>query len=183
MKNCMLYAVGVTVRHFYNNPTRLCVVISDAPDNKSGVKVWRNLDHPWTKTIIEQLCLHPNDLHNMPDGYAIELDEAIPLERGCIFSESVPPLYQRFYKANGDPIPNKQRIIDTVEGVIPESSGMNIDDIVKSVMHFRLHHRDRNNQHCYGVPNRKSITQQLAQYWVGSPIYDIEKIKEYLDIE
>ncbi len=178
----MLYAVEVIVRHFYDNPTRLCVVISDAPDKKYGVKVWRNLNHPWAKIIIEQTYLCSNDLHNMPDGCIIKLNEAIPLERGHIFSESVPPLYQRFYDANGNPIKNSYRIINTVEGVIPASSGLSIDEIVESVMHFRLHHCDKNGEHCYGVPRRKSILRQLAQYYVGTPVYDIEDIEEYLAI-
>ena len=168
----MLYALKATVRRFEgSNPT--VAIIVGYKDAKSGNRVYRGLDDPWVKAIIEAVdddALTAESLADAEDRFEIELDAPVELESGRLFSQKVPPLYQ-YFTVNEQEV---RRRVDTVTGVLIESSGLTIDDMVRRTMTFRLTALDENGQHRYGVPKRKSIQLQLLAYWDGEVTRDFD---------
>ena len=169
----MLYALKATVRRFEgSNPT--VAIIVGYKDAKSGNRVYRGLDDPWVKAIIDAVndgAITKETLADAEDNFEIELDEPVELESGRLFSQKVPPLYQ-YFTTNGQEI---RRRIDTVTGVLIESSGLTVDDMVRRTMTFRLTALDENGQHRYGIPKRKSIQLQLLAYWDGEVTRDFDE--------
>ena len=168
----MLYALKATVRRFEgSNPT--VAIIVGYKDAKSGNRVYRGLDDPWVKAIIEAVdddAITAESLADAEDRFEIELDAPVELESGRLFSQKVPPLYQ-YFAVNEQEV---RRRVDTVTGVLIESSGLTIDDMVRRTMTFRLTALDENGQHRYGVPKRKSIQLQLLAYWDGEVTRDFD---------
>lgn len=168
----MLYALKATVRRFEgSNPT--VAIIVGYKDAKSGNRVYRGLDDPWVKAIIEAVdgdAITAESLADAEDRFEIELDAPVELESGRLFSQKVPPLYQ-YFTVNEQEV---RRRVDTVTGVLIESSGLTIDDMVRRTMTFRLTALDENGQHRYGVPKRKSIQLQLLAYWDGEVTRDFD---------
>lgn len=168
----MLYALKATVRRFEgSNPT--VAIIVGYKDAKSGNRVYRGLDDPWVKAIIEAVnddAITAKSLADAEDRFEIELDAPVELESGRLFSQKVPPLYQ-YFTVNEQEV---RRRVDTVTGVLIESSGLTIDDMVRRTMTFRLTALDENGQHRYGVPKRKSIQLQLLAYWDGEVTRDFD---------
>lgn len=169
----MLYALKATVRRFEgSNPT--VAIIVGYKDAKSGNRVYRGLDDPWVKAIIEAVdddAITAESLADAEDRFEIELDAPVELESGRLFSQKVPPLYQ-YFTVNEQEV---RRRVDTVTGVLIESSGLTIDDMVRRTMTFRLTALDENGQHRYGVPKRKSIQLQLLAYWDGEVTRDFDE--------
>ena len=168
----MLYALKATVRRFEgSNPT--VAIIVGYKDAKSGNRVYRGLDDPWVKAIIDAVnddAITGETLADAEDRFEIELDAPVELESGRLFSQKVPPLYQ-YFTVNEQEV---RRRVDTVTGVLIESSGLTIDDMVRRTMTFRLTALDENGQHRYGVPKRKSIQLQLLAYWDGEVTRDFD---------
>ena len=168
----MLYALKATVRRFEgSNPT--VAIIVGYKDAKSGNRVYRGLDDPWVKAIIEAVnddAITAKSLADAEDRFEIELYAPVELESGRLFSQKVPPLYQ-YFTVNEQEV---RRRVDTVTGVLIESSGLTIDDMVRRTMTFRLTALDENGQHRYGVPKRKSIQLQLLAYWDGEVTRDFD---------
>lgn len=168
----MLYALKATVRRFEgSNPT--VAIIVGYKDAKSGNRVYRGLDDPWVKAIIDAVnddAITEKTLADAEDRFEIELDAPVELESGRLFSQKVPPLYQ-YFTVNEQEV---RRRVDTVTGVLIESSGLTIDDMVRRTMTFRLTALDENGQHRYGVPKRKSIQLQLLAYWDGEVTRDFD---------
>lgn len=168
----MLYALKATVRRFEgSNPT--VAIIVGYKDAKSGNRVYRGLDDPWVKAIIDAVnddAITEETLADAEDRFEIELDAPVELESGRLFSQKVPPLYQ-YFTVNEQEV---RRRVDTVTGVLIESSGLTIDDMVRRTMTFRLTALDENGQHRYGVPKRKSIQLQLLAYWDGEVTRDFD---------
>ena len=169
----MLYALKATVRRFEgSNPT--VAIIVGYKDAKSGNRVYRGLDDPWVKAIIDAVnddAITKESLADAEDKFEIELDAPVELESGRLFSQKVPPLYQ-YFTVNEQEV---RRRVDTVTGVLIESSGLTIDDMVRRTMTFRLTALDENGQHRYGVPKRKSIQLQLLAYWDGEVTRDFDE--------
>ena len=170
----MLYALKATVRRFEgSNPT--VAIIVGYKDAKSGNRVYRGLDDPWVKAIIDAVnddAITKESLADAEDKFEIELDAPVELENGRLFSQKVPPLFQYFTTADGT---EARRRVATVTGVLVESSGLTIDDMVSRTMTFRLTALDENGQHRYGVPKRKSIQLQLLAYWDGEVTRDFDE--------
>lgn len=168
----MLYALKATVRRFEgSNPT--VAIIVGYKDAKSGNRVYRGLDDPWVTAIINAVnddAITKESLADAEDRFEIELDAPVELESGRLFSQKVPPLYQ-YFTVNEQEV---RRRVDTVTGVLIESSGLTIDDMVRRTMTFRLTALDENGQHRYGVPKRKSIQLQLLAYWDGEVTRDFD---------
>ena len=168
----MLYALKATVRRFEgSNPT--VAIIVGYKDAKSGNRVYRGLDDPWVKAIIEAVnddAITAKSLADAEDRFEIELYAPVELESGRLFSQKVPPLYQ-YFTVNEQEV---RRRVDPVTGVLIESSGLTIDDMVRRTMTFRLTALDENGQHRYGVPKRKSIQLQLLAYWDGEVTRDFD---------
>lgn len=168
----MLYALKATVRRFEgSNPT--VAIIVGYKDAKSGNRIYRGLDDPWVKAIIDAVnddAITEETLADAEDRFEIELDAPVELESGRLFSQKVPPLYQ-YFTVNEQEV---RRRVDTVTGVLIESSGLTIDDMVRRTMTFRLTALDENGQHRYGVPKRKSIQLQLLAYWDGEVTRDFD---------
>lgn len=169
----MLYALKATVRRFEgSNPT--VAIIVGYKDAKSGNRVYRGLDDPWVTAIINAVndgAITKETLADAEDRFEIELDAPVELESGRLFSQKVPPLYQ-YFTVNEQEV---RRRVDTVTGVLIESSGLTIDDMVRRTMTFRLTALDENGQHRYGVPKRKSIQLQLLAYWDGEVTRDFDE--------
>lgn len=169
----MLYALKATVRRFEgSNPT--VAIIVGYKDAKSGNRVYRGLDDPWVTAIIDAVnddAITKETLADAEDKFEIELDAPVELESGRLFSQKVPPLYQ-YFTVNEQEV---RRRVDTVTGVLIESSGLTIDDMVRRTMTFRLTALDENGQHRYGVPKRKSIQLQLLAYWDGEVTRDFDE--------
>lgn len=169
----MLYALKATVRRFEgSNPT--VAIIVGYKDAKSGNRVYRGLDDPWVTAIIDAVnddAITKESLADAEDKFEIELDAPVELESGRLFSQKVPPLYQ-YFTVNEQEV---RRRVDTVTGVLIESSGLTIDDMVRRTMTFRLTALDENGQHRYGVPKRKSIQLQLLAYWDGEVTRDFDE--------
>lgn len=169
----MLYALKATVRRFEgSNPT--VAIIVGYKDAKSGNRVYRGLDDPWVTAIIDAVndaAITKETLADAEDRFEIELPEPVELENGKLFSQKVPPLYQ-YFTVNEQEV---RRRVDTVTGVLIESSGLTIDDMVRRTMTFRLTALDENGQHRYGVPKRKSIQLQLLAYWDGEVTRDFDE--------
>lgn len=169
----MLYALKATVRRFEgSNPT--VAIIVGYKDAKSGNRVYRGLDDPWVTAIIDAVnddAITKKSLADAEDKFEIELDAPVELENGRLFSQKVPPLYQ-YFTVNEQEV---RRRVDTVTGVLIESSGLTIDDMVRRTMTFRLTALDENGQHRYGVPKRKSIQLQLLAYWDGEVTRDFDE--------
>ena len=170
----MLYALKATVRRFEgSNPT--VAIIVGYKDAKSGNRVYRGLDDPWVTAIIDAVnddAITKKSLADAEDKFEIELDAPVELENGRLFSQKVPPLFQYFTTADGTEV---RRRVATVTGVLVESSGLTIDDMVARTMTFRLTALDENGQHRYGVPKRKSIQLQLLAYWDGEVTRDFDE--------
>lgn len=170
----MLYALKATVRRFEgSNPT--VAIIVGYKDAKSGNSVYRGLDDPWVTAIINAVnddAITKESLADAEDRFEIELPEPVELESGRLFSQKVPPLFQYFTTADGTEV---RRRVATVTGVLVESSGLTIDDMVSRTMTFRLTALDENGQHRYGVPKRKSIQLQLLAYWDGEVTRDFDE--------
>ena len=170
----MLYALKATVRRFEgSNPT--VAIIVGYKDAKSGNRVYRGLDDPWVTAIIDAVnddAITKETLADAEDKFEIELSEPVELESGRLFSQKVPPLYQYFNTADGIEV---RRRVDTVTGVLIESSGLTVDDMVRRTMTFRLTALDENGQHRYGIPKRKSIQLQLLAYWDGEVTRDFDE--------
>ena len=170
----MLYALKATVRRFEgSNPT--VAIIVGYKDAKSGNRVYRGLDDPWVTAIIDAVnddAITKESLADAEDKFEIELDAPVELESGRLFSQKVPPLFQYFTTADGTEV---RRRVATVTGVLVESSGLTIDDMVSRTMTFRLTALDENGQHRYGVPKRKSIQLQLLAYWDGEVTRDFDE--------
>lgn len=170
----MLYALKATVRRFEgSNPT--VAIIVGYKDAKSGNRVYRGLDDPWVTAIINAVnddAITKETLADAEDKFEIELDTPVELENGRLFSQKVPPLFQYFTTADGTEV---RRRVATVTGVLVESSGLTIDDMVSRTMTFRLTALDENGQHRYGVPKRKSIQLQLLAYWDGEVTRDFDE--------
>lgn len=169
----MLYALKATVRRFEgSNPT--VAIIVGYKDAKSGNRVYRGLDDPWVTAIIDAVnddAITKETLADAEDRFEIELSEPVELENGRLFSQKVPPLFQ-YFTINGQEV---RRRVDTVTGVLIESSGLTIDDMVRRTMTFRLTALDENGQHRYGIPKRKSIQLQLLAYWDGEVTRDFDE--------
>ena len=169
----MLYALKATVRRFEgSNPT--VAIIVGYKDAKSGNRVYKGLDDPWVTAIIDAVnddAITKESLADAEDRFEIELDAPVELENGRLFSQKVPPLYQ-YFTVNEQEV---RRRVDTVTGVLIESSGLTIDDMVRRTMTFRLTALDENGQHRYGVPKRKSIQLQLLAYWDGEVTRDFDE--------
>lgn len=169
----MLYALKATVRRFEgSNPT--VAIIVGYKDAKSGNRVYRGLDDPWVQAIISAVndnAITKETLADAEDGFEIELSEPVELESGRLFSQKVPPLFQYFI-VNGQEV---RRRVATVTGVLVESSGLTVDDMVSRTMTFRLTALDENGQHRYGIPKRKSIQLQLLAYWDGEVTRDFDE--------
>lgn len=182
----MLYCIKAVVRRFEGNDQNTVAMTVGYKDALSGTRVYRGLDDPWTKAIIDSSddeTLTKDFLAEQEDGYEITLDEPVKLEEGVQFSEPVPPLQQRF-TVNGRQM---HRRVDTVNGVLLKSSGLTIDDMVRRTMTFRLTQLDANGEHVYGVPKRKSVQLQLLQYWDGEIDYnfdaDLTALADQVDAE
>lgn len=169
----MLYALKATVRRFEgSNPT--VAIIVGYKDAKSGNRVYRGLDDPWVQAIISAVndnAITKETLADAEDRFEIELSEPVELESGRLFSQKVPPLFQYFI-VNGQEV---RRRVATVTGVLVESSGLTVDDMVSRTMTFRLTALDENGQHRYGIPKRKSIQLQLLAYWDGEVTRDFDE--------
>ena len=173
----MLYAVAMTVRHFdgnKENTVQITVSVSNSSTSE-GTRVYRSLNHPWVKAIIEGNDFTLEDLQNADDATEYDID-AVELESGRLFSVKTPALYQ-FFTVDGV---ERQRVVDNVRGVLLESSGLNVSDMVRSTMRFRLTALDDSGQHRYAIPNRKSTQLQLLQYWEGGPVRDFDEILDNL---
>ena len=169
----MLYALKATVRRFEGSDPTVAIIVG-YKDAKSGNRVYRGLDDPWVKAIIDAVnddAITKETLADAEDKFEIELDEPVELESGRLFSQKVPPLYQ-YFTTNGQEI---RRRVDTVIGVLIESSGLTVDDMVRRTMTFRLTALDENGQHRYGIPKRKSIQLQLLAYWDGEVTRDFDE--------
>lgn len=169
----MLYALKATVRRFEgSNPT--VAIIVGYKDAKSGNRVYRGLNDPWVEAIIDAVnddAITKETLADAEDNFELELNEPVELESGRLFSQKVPPLYQ-YFTTNGQEV---RRRVDTVTGVLIESSGLTVDDMVRRTMTFRLTALDENGQHRYGIPKRKSIQLQLLAYWDGEVTRDFDE--------
>ena len=169
----MLYALKATVRRFEGSDPTVAIIVG-YKDAKSGNRVYRGLDDPWVKAIIDAVnddAITAESLADAEDKFEIELDAPVELESGRLFSQKVPPLYQ-YFTVNEQEV---RRRVDTVTGVLIESSGLTIDDMVRRTMTFRLTALDENGQHRYGVPKRKSIQLQLLAYWDGEVTRDFDE--------
>ena len=169
----MLYVLKATVRRFEGSDPTVAIIVG-YKDAKSGNRVYRGLDDPWVKAIIEAVnddAITAESLADAEDKFEIELDAPVELENGRLFSQKVPPLYQ-YFTVNEQEV---RRRVDTVTGVLIESSGLTIDDMVRKTMTFRLTALDENGQHRYGVPKRKSIQLQLLAYWDGEVTRDFDE--------
>lgn len=169
----MLYALKATVRRFEGSDPTVAIIIG-YKDAKSGNRVYRGLDDPWVTAIIDAVnddAITKETLADAEDKFEIELDAPVELESGRLFSQKVPPLYQ-YFTVNEQEV---RRRVDTVTGVLIESSGLTIDDMVRRTMTFRLTALDENGQHRYGVPKRKSIQLQLLAYWDGEVTRDFDE--------
>lgn len=168
-----LYALKATVRRFEgSNPT--VAIIVGYKDAKSGNRVYRGLNDPWVEAIIDAVnddAITKETLADAEDNFELELNEPVELESGRLFSQKVPPLYQ-YFTTNGQEV---RRRVDTVTGVLIESSGLTVDDMVRRTMTFRLTALDENGQHRYGIPKRKSIQLQLLAYWDGEVTRDFDE--------
>lgn len=169
----MLYALKATVRRFEgSNPT--VAIIVGYKDAKSGNRVYRGLDDPWVQAIISAVndnAITKETLADAEDRFEIELSGPVELESGRLFSQKVPPLFQ-YFTVNGQEV---RRRVATVTGVLVESSGLTVDDMVSRTMTFRLTALDENGQHRYGIPKRKSIQLQLLAYWDGEVTRDFDE--------
>lgn len=169
----MLYALKATVRRFEGSDPTVAIIVG-YKDAKSGNRVYRGLDDPWVTAIIDAVnddAITKETLADAEDKFEIELDAPVELENGRLFSQKVPPLYQ-YFTVNEQEV---RRRVDTVTGVLIESSGLTIDDMVRRTMTFRLTALDENGQHRYGVPKRKSIQLQLLAYWDGEVTRDFDE--------
>lgn len=169
----MLYALKATVRRFEGSDPTVAIIVG-YKDAKSGNRVYRGLDDPWVTAIIDAVnddAITKETLADAEDKFEIELDAPVELESGKLFSQKVPPLYQ-YFTVNEQEV---RRRVDTVTGVLIESSGLTIDDMVRRTMTFRLTALDENGQHRYGVPKRKSIQLQLLAYWDGEVTRDFDE--------
>ena len=169
----MLYALEATVRSFTGQTQNTVAITVGYKDAKSGNRVYRGLDDPWVTAIINAVnddAITKESLADAEDRFEIELDAPVELESGRLFSQKVPPLYQ-YFTVNEQEV---RRRVDTVTGVLIESSGLTIDDMVRRTMTFRLTALDENGQHRYGVPKRKSIQLQLLAYWDGEVTRDFD---------
>lgn len=169
----MLYALKATVRRFEGSDPTVAIIVG-YKDAKSGNRVYRGLDDPWVTAIIDAVnddAITKETLADAEDKFEIELDAPVELESGRLFSQKVPPLYQ-YFTVNEQEV---RRRVDTVTGVLIESSGLTIDDMVRRTMTFRLTALDENGQHRYGVPKRKSIQLQLLAYWDGEVTRDFDE--------
>lgn len=169
----MLYALKATVRRFEGSDPTVAIIVG-YKDAKSGNRVYRGLDDPWVTAIIDAVnddAITKETLADAEDRFEIELDAPVELESGRLFSQKVPPLYQ-YFTVNEQEV---RRRVDTVTGVLIESSGLTIDDMVRRTMTFRLTALDENGQHRYGVPKRKSIQLQLLAYWDGEVTRDFDE--------
>lgn len=169
----MLYALKATVRRFEGSDPTVAIIVG-YKDAKSGNRVYRGLDDPWVTAIIDAVnddAITKESLADAEDKFEIELDTPVELESGRLFSQKVPPLYQ-YFTVNEQEV---RRRVDTVTGVLIESSGLTIDDMVRRTMTFRLTALDENGQHRYGVPKRKSIQLQLLAYWDGEVTRDFDE--------
>lgn len=169
----MLYALKATVRRFEGSDPTVAIIVG-YKDAKSGNRVYRGLDDPWVQAIISAVnddAITKESLADAEDKFEIELDTPVELENGKLFSQKVPPLYQ-YFTVNEQEV---RRRVDTVTGVLIESSGLTIDDMVRRTMTFRLTALDENGQHRYGVPKRKSIQLQLLAYWDGEVTRDFDE--------
>lgn len=169
----MLYALKATVRRFEGSDPTVAIIVG-YKDAKSGNRVYRGLDDPWVQAIISAVnddAITKESLADAEDKFEIELDAPVELESGRLFSQKVPPLYQ-YFTVNEQEV---RRRVDTVTGVLIESSGLTIDDMVRRTMTFRLTALDENGQHRYGVPKRKSIQLQLLAYWDGEVTRDFDE--------
>lgn len=169
----MLYALKATVRRFEGSDPTVAIIVG-YKDAKSGNRVYRGLDDPWVQAIISAVnddAITKETLADAEDKFEIELDTPVELESGRLFSQKVPPLYQ-YFTVNEQEV---RRRVDTVTGVLIESSGLTIDDMVRRTMTFRLTALDENGQHRYGVPKRKSIQLQLLAYWDGEVTRDFDE--------
>ena len=169
----MLYALKATVRRFEGSDPTVAIIVG-YKDAKSGNRVYRGLDDPWVIAIIDAVnddAITKKSLADAEDKFEIELDAPVELENGRLFSQKVPPLYQ-YFTVNEQEV---RRRVDTVTGVLIESSGLTIDDMVRRTMTFRLTALDENGQHRYGVPKRKSIQLQLLAYWDGEVTRDFDE--------
>lgn len=169
----MLYALKATVRRFEGSDPTVAIIVG-YKDAKSGNRVYRGLDDPWVTAIIDAVnddAITKKSLADAEDKFEIELDAPVELENGRLFSQKVPPLYQ-YFTVNEQEV---RRRVDTVTGVLIESSGLTIDDMVRRTMTFRLTALDENGQHRYGVPKRKSIQLQLLAYWDGEVTRDFDE--------
>lgn len=169
----MLYVLKATVRRFEGSDPTVAIIVG-YKDAKSGNRVYRGLDDPWVTAIIDAVndnAITKESLADAEDKFEIELDTPVELESGRLFSQKVPPLYQ-YFTVNEQEV---RRRVDTVTGVLIESSGLTIDDMVRRTMTFRLTALDENGQHRYGVPKRKSIQLQLLAYWDGEVTRDFDE--------
>lgn len=174
----MLYCIKATVRHFDGN-TENTVALTVAMDQNSseGVRVYRNLTHDWVNKLIDAAPTYVDaagdekeaDLASLPDNTELKFD-AFELEEGYTFSRTVPALFQRFV-VNGQTV---ERLVNNVTGIRLKGSPLTEEDIVRRTMFFRLTAKDGDGEHRYGIPNRKSIQRQLAEYWVGSANYNFD---------
>lgn len=160
----MLYAIKSTYRVFDGVGT-VAITVSENPNSKTGVRVYRQPDSEWVATILDACGISVSDLAEMQDGDTLPTDEPIELEEGRTFTQKVPPLVQ-YFTANGQEV---SRVVDTVSGVITQGSALRVDDLVRQTMRRRLTARDSaTGNYQYGVPNRKSILAALAEYWIGT---------------
>lgn len=169
----MLYALKATVRRFEGSDPTVAIIVG-YKDAKSGNRVYRGLNDPWVEAIIDAVnddAITKETLADAEDNFELELNEPVELESGRLFSQKVPPLYQ-YFTSNGQEI---RRRVDTVIGVLIESSGLTVDDMVRRTMTFRLTALDENGQHRYGIPKRKSIQLQLLAYWDGEVTRDFDE--------
>lgn len=169
----MLYALKATVRRFEGSDPTVAIIVG-YKDAKSGNRVYRGLNDPWVEAIIDAVnddAITKETLADAEDNFELELNEPVELESGRLFSQKVPPLYQ-YFTTNGVEV---RRRVDTVTGVLIESSGLTVDDMVRRTMTFRLTALDENGQHRYGIPKRKSIQLQLLAYWDGEVTRDFDE--------
>lgn len=177
----MLYALEATVRSFTGQTQNTVAITVGYKDAKSGNRVYRGLDHPWVKAIIEAVdddAITAESLADAEDGFKIELTEPIQLEEGRLINESVPPLRQRF-TVNGQEV---YRVVRTVDAVLLKSSDLTVEDLVKQKMAFRLTALDENGRHIYGLPSRKSLLLQLAKYFEGNFSDEDDRYDEFTEL-